>query len=672
MTGFSVVHVVAKAHLDLGFTDLAGAVERHYREEAFPRALAVAAELRAGRGSERLVWTTGSWILERALADEDTGRADAIRAGVERGDLAWHGLPFTTHTELLDAGLVRTGLGVSAGLDARFGRPRMSAAKLTDVPGHTRGLVPLLAEAGVTFLHVGINPAWPVPEVPPVFRWRAPDGSELVVAYQAGGYGGEVVVPGCREVLAFLHAGDNLGPPTADQVIETHGRLAERFVGAEIRGSTPDAFARALAASGAAGDLPMVTAEIGDPWIFGVGSDPQKLAGYRQALERLDSEPALPVEAQEQARRCLLLVGEHTWGLDQKSWLRDDQRWDRAGLAELRATPEGRHFESSWTEQRSYVEAADEALGIAHREPRPDDTSLEGMASALPSGGSDVGGAAVEGAGWRAGWDPVTGALVALVDLASGRQLADAGYPLGLVTYQSFDEADYRRFYAGLTPTAEDEWWARWDNTKPGIDASGAISGRWTPLESRVTAYSRSADGEALVVVRSRFDPALVDDLGAPAEVESAWTFRQTDRSVELRVSWRDKAANRLPEAIWCSFVPRLLDPDRWIFNKLGQAVSPLDVVARGGRALHAVDRGEGCTYHGADGHLSLDTRDAPLVAPGQPRLLDADPPLPDLAGGLHVLLYDNCWGTNFAMWNEGPASFRFRLDAGPNAQRSS
>ena len=30
------------------------------------------------------------------------------------------------------------------------------------------------------------------------------------------------------------------------------------------------------------------------------------------------------------------------------------------------------------------------------------------------------------------------------------------------------------------------------------------------------------------------------------------------------------------------------------------------------------------------------------------------------LAGGWHVLLADNCWGTNFPMWIEGPAGYRF------------
>ena len=121
--------------------------------------------------------------------------------------------------------------------------------------------------------------------------------------------------------------------------------------------------------------------------------------------------------------------------------------------------------------------------------------------------------------------------------------------------------------------------------------------------------------------------------------------------------------ANRLPEALWCSFEPVVAEPDRWRLDKLGQLVSPLDVVRRGGRGLHAV--GEGMAYDGPDGSLRIATRDAPFVAPGAPRLLDADPPVPDLAGGLHVLLHDNCWGTNFPMWWEGPARFAFTIRAG-------
>lgn len=685
-----VVHLVAKAHLDLGFTALASEVEARYLEEFFPRALRVAAELAGRGGPERLVWTTGSWILHRALADPEGARASAVADGVAAGRLAWHALPVTTHTELMDVRLVRSGLGISDELDRRFGRTT-TAAKMTDVPGHTRGLVPLLAEAGVTFLHLGVNPAWPVPEVPPAFRWRSPDGSEITVAYQAGGYGGVVEVVGCPDVLAFLHAGDNLGPPTAEEVLDAHADLRARFPGAEVRASTLDAFARALAASGAEATLPVVTAEIGDPWLFGAGSDPQKVAAYRDLL-RWRGRLAARIEDRQliEIDRTLLLVAEHTWGLDQKEVLPTELPWDGDALVALRRTAVGRRFESSWAEQRAYVDRAARQLGAALRS-TPEgsgphhlrapartlaDRALEVPRLAVDRHGRldgfepvDLGTAVViaggdgdPASGWSAAVDAATGALVDLRHEISGRQVAGRANPIGAISRQTFDEVDYERFYAQLEPTREDDWWARRDNTKPGIAAAGARSQRRGP--DRVEAWTAGPHGGAwtLLVVRLAFDQAGA----APFVVWQQWSDGGDGGEVALRVWWNDKEATRLPEATWCSFVPVVAEPDRWTLDKLGQAVSPLDVVRRGGRSLHAV--GEGMAYDGPDGALRISTPDAPLVAPGAPNLLDADPPVPNLAGGLHVLLHDNCWGTNFPMWNEGPASFGFTISVAADA----
>ena len=72
--------MVAKSHLDLGFTALAAEVEARYLRAFFPSAIATAAELRR-RGGPQLVWTTGSWILSRALADPAGGAAVAALGG---------------------------------------------------------------------------------------------------------------------------------------------------------------------------------------------------------------------------------------------------------------------------------------------------------------------------------------------------------------------------------------------------------------------------------------------------------------------------------------------------------------------------------------------------------------------------------------------------------------
>jgi hypothetical protein len=63
---------------------------------------------------------------------------------------------------------------------------------------------------------------------------------------------------------------------------------------------------------------------------------------------------------------------------------------------------------------------------------------------------------------------------------------------------------------------------------------------------------------------------------------------------------------------------------------------------------------------------VSLVSYDAPLVAPGQRSLLDFTNRRPPLSQGTHFLLYDNVWGTNFGMWYDEDARFRFvlRFDA--------
>jgi hypothetical protein len=142
------MHLVFKTHVDLGFTDTAARVMDRYVTEYIPKALQAAAELRQAGGLERLVWTLPAWMIFHALEINDTSRRRALEAGIVAGDIVWHALPFTFHSELMDASLFRHGLTVSRRLDHRFGRTTI-AAKMTDVPGHTKGIVPILAEAGV-------------------------------------------------------------------------------------------------------------------------------------------------------------------------------------------------------------------------------------------------------------------------------------------------------------------------------------------------------------------------------------------------------------------------------------------------------------------------------------------------------------------------------------------
>ena len=95
----------------------------------------------------------------------------------------------------------------------------------------------------------------------------------------------------------------------------------------------------------------------------------------------------------------------------------------------------------------------------------------------------------------------------------------------------------------------------------------------------------------------------------------------------------------------------------------MGKWISPLEVVRNGSRKLHAV--GRGLLYRDDERELAIETLDAPLVAPGEPSLLDFNNTQPPLEKGWHLNLYNNVWGTNFPMWYDEDARFRFDLRFG-------
>jgi hypothetical protein len=168
----------------------------------------------------KFVWTTGSWLIHQHLENGTAQQRKNLERAIEKGIISWHALPYTTHTELLSANLFRAGLGYCRDLDSWFGR-KTTGAKMTDVPGHTLGMVPLLVEAGVRFLHIGVNSASTPPDVPPVFRWRTVHDEEIVVMYQ-NDYGTTLLPDGMNHGIGFAHTMDNMGPQSVSQVVESH------------------------------------------------------------------------------------------------------------------------------------------------------------------------------------------------------------------------------------------------------------------------------------------------------------------------------------------------------------------------------------------------------------------------------------------------------------------
>lgn len=631
------VYVVFKTHLDIGFTDLSSNVEQRYLTSYIPKAIEVAQQLRAAGGEERYVWTTGAWLIDAYLKQASAEEVADLESAIRRGDIVWNGMPYTVESEAAGGALFSGLLGLSHRLDERFGK-RTVAVKMTDVPGHTRSIVPLLADAGIRFLHVGTNPAVSVPEVPPVCRWRDPSGREILLMYQ-GSYGDTQLLPDGRTAVSINLTGDNHGPHTVEQVREIYASLHDRYPRAQILAASLNEVAEVLETM--RDRLPVVTSEIGDTWIYGYGSAPLRMARFRE-LGRLYArwidegrlDPAGDLAVDFAVR--LGMIAEHTWGADVKTFLRNWDKYDLDAFRQARTQPEFLFMERSW---RELDENIDKAVALL-----PEPLRSEAVE-------------ALSGIGIPERYAASFRKKVRGVDAGGCYAFAYRGVRgrMGAIAYQSFSNEDYLRFQERyLTSRVQ---WALEDNGKPGLEKSSARS---AVVEARVDGCESTRwNGGRRIRCRMRFPADARVDARVLPEVQTEWVIAPDGRSAEYTVDLLGKPANRLPEAYWVSFQPEELVG--LVAEKTGSRVDLLDVVPGGNRQMH-----------GVDGYVDLITRkgtfritspDALLVSVGERNALNYSPSYPDWRQGVHFCLYNNLWGTNFSMWWEGSMRYRFRIE---------
>ena len=655
------VLVMFKCHFDAGFIDTQANVVHKYFSQYFPQAIQIAQQSR-GPGQHRYVWTTGSWLLYEYLEQASPQDRRIMERAIAEGDIAWHAIPFNWQTEMMDRSMIAASIGLSHSLDARFGRTT-TGAKMTDVPGHTRGLIAPIAAEGVKFLDIGVNDASTPAEVPPLFVWKDSTGASLVVMYHHG-YGAVTVVPGSDLAVAIVVRGDNSGPHTPEEIEKIYSDLGRQFPQAGIRASNLTEIATAVEPFRS--HLPLVTQEIGDTWIYGVASDPVKVARYRE-LARLRQHWI------EQGRfrsgdatdilllRQVLLEAEHTWGTDTKTWL-DFDHYTPADLATMLDTKNYKVVEFSWEEKRqdlfNGVETLPESLrteartSLANLTPKP--PQLAGATQHTP-------GQVLDTEHFVVALDPATGAIVKIRNKSTGIDWADAGHPLALLTYQTLAQADYDRFFANYIISTAD--WAKKDFGKPNIERFGARSQEWHPAVTRVEVAEDAQEHHLLAQLAIHDAESLSSGRAAfPKTMFLELTFPREEPAVEIAFSWFGKPATRMPEALWLTFHPIVSDPRGWTMDKSGEAVSPFDVVVAGSRHLHAVSAG--FSHRDADRSFRVETLDAPLLAVGERSPLNFSREQPDLSTGIHCSLFNNAWGTNYIMWFGEDMRFRFRLRA--------
>jgi hypothetical protein len=653
------VLVAFKCHFDAGFIDTQAAVVHRYFSEYFPQAITIAEQSRQ-TGRERYVWTTGSWLLYEYLEQASASERRRMEKAIGSGDIAWHAIPFTWQTEMLSASEISASIALSHSLDRRLGRIT-TGAKMTDVPGHTRGIIAPLCSEGVKFLDIGVNEASTPADVPPLFLWKNAAGQGLMVMYHYG-YGGVAQPPGADLAVAVEVRDDNSGPHPPPEIQKIYNNLRKRFPNAEISASNLSEIANALEPFRE--KLPIFTGEVGDSWIYGVSSDPTKVARYR-AIARLRaswiaSGRLKAGDASDVALLCkLLLEAEHTWGTDTKTWI-DFDHYTPVDLAKVLDTKNYKVMEHSWAEKRQDLLDAVAVLTPPLR--KEAESALQALSFKEPEFREPLrppAGLEMQNRHLTVSIDRQTGAIQRLFNEQTQYEWASAAHPIALISYQTLSEQDYARFFRNYVVSTED--WAQKDFGKPNMDHFGAVSREWYPQvsqveitkdahEQRVLARLEFQDSESIAAGRAAF----------PKRMYLEYVLRDDEASVTVNVYSFQKPATRMSEALWLTFHPLVSNQHSWILDKSGEPVSPLDVVAGGSRAMHAVSTW--CTCRDQGQSLMIETIDAPVFAMGEKSALNFSRSLPDLSRGVHCSLFNNAWGTNYIMWFGEDIHSRFRL----------
>ncbi len=671
--------VVSKTHLDLGFTDYAEVIHRKYLEEFIPQAVELAEKVNTAE-NKNFIWTTGSWLIKEALENSDADKKASLIQALKDGNIVPHALPFTTHSELFDSDTFDFGLSIVDGIDEIRGVKTVSA-KMTDVPGHTKAIVPLLAKHGVKLLHIGVNGVSAVPEVPECFLWKCGD-AEVVVVY-SGDYGGAFKSDLVDEVLYFDHTLDNHGAPSPEKVMAKLSSIRKEYPGYRVCAGTLDEFAQVMWA--VKDKLPVYEGEIGDTWIHGSAADPYKSASLRELMSLkmqwlADGTMTKDSKEYKDFSDALLCIGEHTCGMDAKTFFGDYENYLKADFQKARkrdkivirhpfrdfphnfynaATARAnkdKHrsystIEKSWQEQRGYIDKAVNSLSASHKAQAQQ--ALLSLRPDKPVIISDE----------KAYTEPVklSDYVFELNDYGGIGSLTYKEQEIihknnnPLIEYRSYTSRDYDYWFTHYARNmVRNGGWGYPDFGRPLLKyADGKYpAGRF--FYKTESAFVKAEPDCVRVIANLKCDKVLCETLGAPRDIQVIYTLGQ--QGLDFDVSWFGKDASRLTEAIFLHLYPA----GDFTTVKMGEEIDYRTTASMGGRNLHAVEK---CLLKNGEGTFELYNCHSPLISPGQGKILEYDNKIESIEkDGISYVLCNNVWGTNFPLWYEDNARFAFRI----------
>lgn len=670
------VILVFKTHFDIGFTDLSKNVIDNYSTGMLDQVLETC-EATADMGPRRYIWTMPSWPLKQMLTHCSRERKERLEKLIVSGQIVWHALPYTSHFDFCGQEEYRYGFTYARELSDTYGKPFPISAKMTDVPGHGRGIVPLLAEQGIKFLHLGCNEFIRPPKVPELFFWEGPDGNQVLTMYNKG-YGSQENAPEDWPYsvwMALMHTHDNCGPQSAKTIREMAARIQSSYPEAEVVCGTMDDFYRELEKEDLSA-VPVIRKDLADTWIHGAATYPQEVKMIRAARRRLSKakerflqeESQITPQTREQVKalmdECMdqmMLFGEHTWGIDVKTWMKSPRVYQESLFLAKREGEDYKKLELSWQEQSQRARKAWEAcLALEKLLPPKEDfirqpemkTNWEAnqeMLSVEEEQLEQKGNGVIENGYYQILLDEKTGQISEIYDKSTGQILLKGRHDRPAIYYQydRYGIEDLTKYLRKSARRYSD--WGILDNGKDTYPECAHITclpdfqsyelkGKWLNLY-----FLNETDEETYGNAKN-----ITLSLGFARE------------QVEISLTLKGKKASPYTESGSLVLELPMKNPSYKV-NKNGYVLNPkTDIADWGNHALYCLEHFAAAQE--GERTLCAAALDTPLLGIGETGIYKFRKKYKKTAPSWYFNLFNNMWGTNFPQWIEGDFSFRFVL----------
>jgi len=676
------VHVINSNHFDAGYASLTADVINLYFDEFYPRAANVGSELRK-KNHGPLRWMTFSYLISlffdcppnMNLHCPNQTNLDLVSNAVLEEDIVWPAFPHNAELSTGDSSFLKFGVELSRSLATKLNGSIISTSVLStrDVPGMPRASLFELQESGVQALSEGMNGRMLPVNVPPAFLWRNGNVT-MPTLWHWHGYGSlgdpgdPIRIPGSSDALAYCWRGDNEGPPlSADEVLNNTIKLKQIYAPSQVQviSSTLGDYVKALKEQNAWKNLPVITRDLSDTWIWGVASDPVKtqrmrsITRARAACEKNSKSSYCSKNDVEffNFSRLALKNMEHTWGESVFHYGNEsDKDWSNVEFhARLDQNQSNFvQFVKSWKEQREFgIDIPITALSPNHEvrkylEADFKDLSnyhinLTNMIRTYQMNDLSLG-----------HYFTVSiandGSIVELKNINETTSLVSSEHPLGLFRYQTIVKSDldtWRQEYLIPGSGGYNEYGMP-DSFMNGTSVESFLE------SARVqSVYSSSQE----ILIELAFENTdLHEKYGAPETVWICYTAKSLN-TIGVRLVILNKTATRLPEATWFTFNSAAgREQQQWEHNILGEWQNPTDVQEGASFGLHYVSD-EGVRTNNMqilpyDAGLLRWTEPFPFPTPINISDDTAATFLKSLhANGASFNLHNNIWHTNYPAW---------------------